>query len=108
MNDPNIDPGNPTPRETGNRNIVWIVIAILVVVAVVWYVMRDNGAVPPADVPATIETPVAPADTQPTEAPAEALPPEAPADTMPADTVPEATGDATTGETIAPDEDATP
>ena len=108
MNDPNIDPGNPTPRETGNRNIVWIVIAILVVVAVVWYVMRDNGAVPPADVPATIETPVAPADTQPIEAPDEALPTEAPADTAPTDTVPEATDGGAADETTAPGQGTTP
>lgn len=39
MNDP-----NPNPRNTGqgSSNMVWIIAAVLVVVAAVWYVMRDK------------------------------------------------------------------
>lgn len=66
MSDPNT---NPRP---GSGNLVWIIAALAVVVAVVWYVMRDTT-------PATVTTPPVETSQPATPAPAETPAVDAPA-----------------------------
>lgn len=41
MSDPNTNPGGPNPG--GSKNIVWIIIAVVVVVGVIWYAMSGGS-----------------------------------------------------------------
>lgn len=76
MSDPNT---NPRP---GSGNLVWIIAALAVVVAVVWYVMRDTTPATVTTPPAETSQPATPApDAVPAPAPdAGATPADAPAD----------------------------
>ncbi len=72
MSDPN---NNPRP---GSGNLVWIIVAVVVVIGVIWYVMRDTT-------PAVTTEPPATESSQPaTETPAPATETPAPATETPA------------------------
>lgn len=52
MSDPNTNPGGPNPGapnpggpnpNPGSKNIVWIIIAVVVVVGVIWYAMSGGS-----------------------------------------------------------------
>lgn len=80
MSDPN---NNPRP---GSGNLVWIIVAVVVVIGVIWYVMRDTTPTVTTEPPAAVSSQPATGTPPPaaTETPAPATETPAPAGEAPA------------------------